>query len=234
MKKKAIFNWSGGKDSALALFYILGSNEFEITNLLTSVNSVYNRVSMHGVRRSLLLEQADSIGIPLTTIEVPGEISMDEYDRIMKEKMASFKNNGIDYSIFGDIFLEDLKKYREEKLAEVGMKAVFPLWKKDTTKTVHEIIDLGFKAITVCVDAKLLDESFVGRIIDNDFIKDLPKNIDPCGENGEFHSFVFDGPIFTKPIKFEISEKVLREYKSDVNVNWNTSFWYCDLAETNI
>lgn len=226
--KKAIFNWSGGKDSSLALHKVLQNDEFKIESLMTSVNEEFNRISMHGVRRELLIEQANSIGLPLEVLEIPKEVSMESYDQLMREKMASLKTRGITHSIFGDIFLEDLKKYREQRLSEVGLKGVFPLWNQDTSEAVREFIDLGFKAITVCIDAQKLDESFVGRIIDQNFLSELPKDVDPCGENGEFHSFVFDGPIFNSTIQFKIGEKVKRDYPN-ANEEWNNSFWFCDL-----
>lgn len=234
------FNWSSGKDSALALFQIQNEKSFHISKLVTTVNSEYDRVSMHGLRNELLDNQARALGIPLKKIELPGDVSMSEYDSKMKEEIQSLKLEGYTRCIFGDIFLEDLRLYREEKLAEVGVKAIFPLWKRDTKKLIKEFVDLGFKAITVCVNAKHLDESFCGRLIDDDFINELPDNVDPCGENGEFHTFVFDGPIFKYPINFTIGEKVLRSYKpskkkddncfnDDEATNWDNSFWYCDL-----
>ena len=222
-------NWSGGKDAALALYYLQRQNEYEIAGLLTSINSQYDRVSMHGVRRSLLEQQVKSIGLPLDILAIPGVVSMDDYDRLMKWKMASFKEQNITHAAFGDIFLEDLRMYRENKLQENKIESVFPLWKRNTTELVREILALGFKTITVCVNANLLDESFVGRVVDEQFLADLPPNVDPCGENGEFHTFVFDGPIFSKPIEFKIGEKVYRTYEAPENANWNSAFWYCDL-----
>ena len=240
--KKAFFNWSSGKDSALALCKILEQNEYTIETLLTNVNEDFARISMHGLREELLDKQVASIGIPLEKLYFPAQVTMDLYSERMREKLSSFKSKGMKYSIFGDIFLEDLKNYRDKKLAEVNLEGVYPLWKKDTKEVIHEFIDLGFKAITVCVNAKLLGKEFVGRIIDKDFINDLPDNVDVCGENGEFHTFVFDGPIFKNPVDFEIGEKVLKSYTlnddDDQNCHSNTSekvkaydtsFWYCDL-----
>ncbi len=240
MKPKAIFNWSSGKDSALALYKILQSNEYEICSLLTSVNSHYNRISMHGVRAELLEEQAKSIGLPLHKMEIPEMPSMEIYEDIMKITLNKFKSEGVTHSVFGDIFLEDLRKYREEKLQQQGFKGVFPLWKIDTKELIKEFLDLGFKTIVTCVNEKNLDKSFVGRIIDEQFIKDLPSDVDVCGENGEFHTFTFDGPIFSKPIQFEKGEIVYRKYekpKSTVSNSacdtddsaFNYGFWYCDL-----
>ncbi len=240
---KSIFNWSGGKDSSLALYKILLEKKIEVRYLLTSVNQHFNRVSMHGVRVELLEAQAKSIGIPLQKLLLPEAPSMEEYNRTLANVMQSFKDEGINYSVFGDIFLEDLKKYREEQLQKVKIEAVFPLWKQPTEKLMNEFIDLGFKAVIVCINEKYLDKSFSGRLIDKDFIKDLPKNVDVCGENGEYHSFVFDGPIFNTPIDFKIGEIVFRKYKpvsSNANdncgvnstaQNFDTGFYYCDLEE---
>lgn len=240
--KKAFFNWSSGKDSALALYKIIEQKEYTIETLLTNVNEDFARISMHGLREELLDKQVESLDLPLEKLYFPAQVTMDLYSERMREKLSSFKSKGMKYSIFGDIFLEDLKNYRDKKLAEVNLEGVYPLWKKDTKEVIHEFIDLGFKAITVCVNAKLLGKEFVGRIIDKDFINDLPDNVDVCGENGEFHTFVFDGPIFKNPVDFEIGEKVLKSYTlnddDDQNCHSNTSekvkaydtsFWYCDL-----
>ena len=240
--KKAFFNWSSGKDSALALYKILEQNQYTIETLLTNVNEDFARISMHGLREELLDKQVESLDLPLEKLYFPAQVTMDLYSEKMREKLSSFKSKGMKYSVFGDIFLEDLKNYRDKKLAEVNLEGVYPLWKKDTKEVIHEFIDLGFKAITVCVNAKLLGKEFVGRIIDKDFINDLPDNVDVCGENGEFHTFVFDGPIFKNPVDFEIGEKVLKSYTlnddDDQNCHTNTSekvkaydtsFWYCDL-----
>lgn len=209
---KAIFNWSGGKDSALALYHVLKEKEFDVQSLMTSVNSKFDRISMHGVRRELLFAQGQSIGLPIKELHLPEMPTMTEYDELMRKELSQLQHEGITHSIFGDIFLEDLRNYREEKLKEVGLKGHFPLWKRDTRELIHEFIDLGFKTILVCIKADLLNQEFAGRVIDHDFLKDLPKNVDPCGENGEFHTFVFDGPIFKKPIQFEIGETVYKEY----------------------
>ncbi|WP_136666628.1 diphthine--ammonia ligase [Flavobacterium sp. H122] len=242
MKPKAIFNWSSGKDSALALYKILQSNDYEIVSLLTSVNKQYNRISMHGVRAELLEQQAKSIGLSLHKMEIPEMPTMEIYEEVMRNTLTDFKNNGVTHSIFGDIFLEDLRKYREEKLENIGFTGVFPLWKRDTKELIHEFLDLGFKTIVTCVNERNLDKSFVGRVIDEQFIKDLPDKVDVCGENGEFHTFTFDGPIFSKPIDFEIGEIVHRKYErpktDDSNEVCNSvtddtafdyGFWYCDL-----
>ncbi len=228
--KKAIFNWSSGKDSALALYKVKQEKKFFIGTLLTTVNEKYNRISMHGVRKELLFKQAEMLNIPLDILEVPSVTTMDNYDKLMFKKTEFLKEQGYTHSIFGDIFLNDLRKYREEKLALVGIKGVFPIWKQNTKEIIKEFMSLGFKAITVSIDAKVLDKSFVGRVINESFLNDLPKGVDPCGENGEFHTFVYDGPIFDAPIHFKLGEKVLRSHKGkDGKEKWNTEFWYCDL-----
>ena len=236
---RTYFNWSGGKDSALALYHTLQAAEQKPDLLLTSVNAAVDRISMHGVRTSLLQMQADSIGIPLRKLELPEGLDMTEYNNIMRAAVTDLKAQGYGQTIFGDIFLEDLRTYREEQLAPFGIVAQFPLWKRDTTGLLNEFLDLGFKTIVVCVKSDLLDKSFAGRVIDKEFIRDLPANVDPCGENGEFHTFVFDGPIFKRPIDFFIGDVVYREYakpKEDDKDNCSTGssasqmgFWYCDL-----
>ena len=243
MTKKALFNWSSGKDSALALYKTLQNPDYEISCLLTSVNQQFQRVSMHGIRISLLQEQAKSIGIPLKIMEIPEMPTMEVYEEVMTQTLTQLKSEGVDYSIFGDIFLEDLRKYREEKLETIGFKGIFPLWKIPTKDLIQEFISLGFKTIVVCVNEHFLDKSFVGRVIDEQFIKDLPANVDVCGENGEFHTFTFDGPIFTKPVDFEIGEIVYRKYErpekedssdkacdTSATDAFDYGFWYCDLV----
>jgi len=242
LKKKALFNWSSGKDSALALYKILQDPQFEISCLLTSVNQQFQRISMHGVRVELLHQQAKSIGLPLEIMQIPEMPTMEVYEEVMNKTLGELKKQGVTHSIFGDIFLEDLRKYREDKLAEIGFEGVFPLWKVPTKDLIQEFISLGFKTIVVCVNERYLDKSFVGRVIDQDFIDDLPENVDVCGENGEFHTFTFDGPIFSQPIAFEIGKVVYRKYEtpekddsSDTACDTSASdafdygFWYCDL-----
>jgi len=225
--KKALFNWSGGKDSAFALWKILQQKEYFISTLLTAVNKKYDRISMHGVRSQLLRQQAASLGLPLEILSIPEQPTMEAYDKLMADKLQSLKQRNIRFSVFGDIFLEDLKQYREQRLKEVGMKAVFPVWKMPTPEVVSQFIENGFKAVVVSANARLLDKSFAGRLIDRSFLNDLPKGVDPCGENGEFHSFVFDGPIFKNPVPFKTGETVLKEYKTAGK--WDSAFWYCDL-----
>jgi uncharacterized protein (TIGR00290 family) len=239
MPYKSYFNWSGGKDSALALYHALQDKHYSIDRLLTNVNGHHRRISMHGVREELLDVQAASIGLPLQKILLPEEPTMAEYEQQMMETMKQFKAEGFTHSFFGDIFLEDLKNYRQQQLARLGVQACFPLWKRNTMQLMHEFIDFGFKAIVVCIDSRVLDQSFAGRILNREFLKDLPAGVDPCGENGEYHSFVFDGPIFKEPVKFEKAENVFREYKApgntnDQNFNQQPSsigFWFTELYD---
>lgn len=209
---KAFFNWSGGKDSALALYHAQKSKLYPVEKLLTNINGKHRRISMHGVREELLDQQAKSIGLPLQKIILPEEPSMQEYEQQMKENLLSLKNENFTHAVFGDIFLEDLKNYREKQLASIGLTAVFPIWKRDSVELINEFIDLGFKTVLVCIKANLLPNEFAGRIIDKNFLKDLPKSVDACGENGEFHTFVFDGPIFSKPVNFKKGEIIYKEY----------------------
>jgi uncharacterized protein (TIGR00290 family) len=234
----AYMNWSGGKDSSLCLYKVLQQNRFDVNYLLTSINKAHNRISMHGVRTDLLQAQAASMGIPLKLIELPEQPSMKEYEQEMENNVKELMQAGITNTIFGDIFLEDLKKYREEKLKPLGIQAHFPLWKKPTREVMNEFIALGFRAIIVCINEKFLDKSFCGRMIDDSFVNDLPANVDVCGENGEYHSFVFDGPLFKTPIPFTKGEIVYREYPNPTTGNdcglVNPSekkfgFYFCDL-----
>lgn len=235
---KAYINWSSGKDAAYALYKIQKEKRFEVDKLVTTVNSEVDRISMHGTRKRLLELQAESLQIPLQIIPLQGNLSMTSYNEVIRNYTTKLLKEGFTQSIFGDIFLEDLRDYREKQLQEMGLEAVFPLWKSDTHQLVSEFLETGFKAITVSVNAKVLDRSFCGRILDTDFLNDLPSNVDPCGENGEFHTFVFDGPNFRNRIDFEVGEVVEKFYtptkeKDDCFSNketpWDTTFYYCDL-----
>ena len=201
---------------------------------MTAINGHYDRVSMHGLRKTLLEAQAEAIGIPLTMIELPEEPSMETYNNRMNIALQQLKEEKFEHAGFGDIFLEDLRGYRENQLKPFGISGIFPLWQRDTDTMVRTFLDLGFKAIVVCIKAALLDESFVGRVIDEDFLRDLPKNVDPCGENGEVHTFCFDGPLFKYPVKFQIGEKVFRSYRSPGKSDSEATdeamgFWFVDL-----
>jgi uncharacterized protein (TIGR00290 family) len=218
MTIQILFCWSGGKDSAMALHALLQRHDVRIAALLTTVTETYDRISMHGVRRELLLQQAESIGLPLHEVRIPPQCVNPIYEARMEEALRVHYAEGVRTAAFGDIFLEDLRAYREKNLAHIGMTALFPIWKRDTRELIREFHENGFRAIAACVDPKVLDRSFAGRELDDAFFRDLPANVDPCGENGEFHTFVFDGPIFRKPIPVRVGEIVERD-----------SFIYADL-----
>ncbi|MVM40246.1 diphthine--ammonia ligase [Spirosoma sp. HMF3257] len=237
-RQRAIMNWSGGKDSALALYHSLRSQRWDIHKLLTSINDQHGRISMHGVRTDLLIAQADRLGLPLQLLRLAGDVSMETYNAQMQETLQLVREQGITHSIFGDIFLEDLRQYRESQLKRVNLTGEFPLWQRNTTELLHEFVDLGFRAVLVCVNEKQLGAEFVGRELDLDLLKELPKTVDPCGENGEYHSFVYDGPIFSSPIRFTKGDIVRRTYTpsggtdchvDDTDRSWDTGFWYQDL-----
>ena len=217
--ESVLVSWSGGKDSALALYEILKTKSYQISALVTTVTEDYDRISMHGVRRILLERQAASLGFPLEKVFISKNGSNEEYESKMGQVLARYKAAGISSVVFGDIFLEDLRKYREAKLATLDMRGIFPIWKRDTRKLARSLTALGFEAITTCVDTNALGRQFVGRVIDEQFLSELPPTVDACGENGEFHSFVYDGPIFTEKIPYTLGEVVLRENR----------FCYCDL-----
>ncbi|MHA2431555.1 MAG: Dph6-related ATP pyrophosphatase [Promethearchaeota archaeon] len=219
MKKKVLFTWSSGKDSAIALYELQKTNNYEILALLTTVTEDYDRVSMHGVRSILLEKQAESLGLSVEKIYIKKDESNKEYETKMQEKLMQYQKRGVSSVVFGDIFLEDVRKYRERNLKKTGMTGIFPLWKRNTTELAHNFIELGFKAIITCVDSKVLNKKFVGRIFDEKFSKQIPSNVDPCGENGEFHTFVYEGPLFKKKIRFKKGEIVLK----------NNRFYFCDL-----
>ena len=218
-KEKIILSWSGGKDCAMALYQLLRSEKYQVTSLLTVLTEGYDRISMHGVPGALLQQQAKSIGLPLEKVYIPQQCSMEEYSARMLEKMRQCIANGINTVAFGDIFLEDLRKQREDNLNKISMQAIFPLWKKNTLDLAHEFIEKGFKTIITCCDSKCFDKPIAGRIFNKSFLSQLPAGIDPCGENGEFHSFVFDGPIFETPLSFTVGQTVLRDNR----------FHFCDL-----
>jgi uncharacterized protein (TIGR00290 family) len=217
--ESVLVSWSGGKDSAIALYEILKNQNYQISALLTTVTEDYDRISMHGVRRILLERQVASLGFPLEKVFISKNASNEEYELNMGQVLAKYKAAGVTSVMFGDIFLEDLRKYREDKLATLDMKGIFPLWKRDTQELAHSLIVLGFKAITTCVDTHALGQQFVGREINEQFLSELPPTVDACGENGEYHSFVYDGPIFKEKISYALGETVLRENR----------FYYCDL-----
>lgn len=216
-RTKVVMSWSGGKDSALALHALLQDEAYEVVALLTTVSKEYGRISHHGVREQLLDQQAKAIGIPLHKLQLPsnhgGPCTNDQYEGVMREAMLHYKSRGVTTVGFGDIFLDDLRCYREQRLAEVGMTGVFPIWGSDTGELVRRFIDEGFRSRICCVDQAKLGEAFAGRLIDQDLLRELPEGVDPCGERGEYHSFVFAGPIFARPLKLTVGRTILRDVR---------------------
>ncbi|MGB9878081.1 MAG: diphthine--ammonia ligase [bacterium] len=219
MKEKILLAWSGGKDSTLALYELIRSGKYEITALLSTVTQGYDRISMHGVRRSLLEKQAESLGFSLDVVFIPQKCTNEEYERRMERKMIEWKEKGVFKVAFGDIFLQDVREYRERNLAKAGMEAIFPLWGRESRELARRFIDLGFKAVLTCVDGEVLSGDFAGKEFDAELLTSLPSSVDPSGENGEFHTFVYDGPLFKESVKFQKGEIVLRENR----------FFFCDL-----
>jgi uncharacterized protein (TIGR00290 family) len=211
MREKAIISWSGGKDSALALHETQG--RFEVVALLTTVTAGYDRVSVHGVRTALLERQARALGHPIDTVVISQNCCNDEYEAKMGSALERHRGAGVTAVICGDIFLEDVRRYREEKLFGAGLRGVFPLWKHDTTELAHRFLGLGFRAVLCCVDTQVLDAGLAGRLYDRTLLAELPKTVDPCGENGEFHSFVFDGPNMSTAVEHRLGESIVRDQR---------------------
>jgi uncharacterized protein (TIGR00290 family) len=223
-KEKVVLSWSGGKDSAMALYELRRSDRYEVVSLLTTVAAEYDRVSHHGVRAQLLEVQAAAVGLSLQKLSISTQSAnpcrtdgndgvMQEYERLMTDTMLGYKAAGVTHVAFGDIFLQNLRTYRESNLARVGMKGIFPIWQRGTAELVQTFLGLGFKAYLTCVDAKKLAKAFAGRALDGQCIHDLPADVDPCGEHGEYHSFVFDGPIFHRPVRVRVGDVVLRDVR---------------------
>lgn len=222
MKHQLYLSWSGGKDSALALWELSQSVKYEVVGLLTTVTKDYDRISMHGVRVSLLEQQAAALHLPLKKVFITKNAGNAEYEVAMARVYEEIQQEGISTIAFGDIFLEDLKLYRENNLAKVGMRALFPLSKIPTTELVREFLANDFQSVTVTCDPRKLSEHFVGRVMDKEFFDSLPADVDPCGENGEYHSFVFQSPNFRTTIPITIGAKVFRD-----------NFWFCDILSAN-
>ncbi len=229
----AIFCWSGGKDSSYCLYKVLQEKLYDVKYLLTTINGQVGRISMHGVREELLDKQTDAIGIPVIKVRVHAGTN-EEYEQLMTEALNKAKSEGVTHVIFGDIFLEDLRDYREKNLARVDMQAVFPLWKINTKQLIHDFIQDGFETVTCCINDGYFTPSWVGRKIDVGFVQDLPQHVDPCGENGEYHTFCYAGPLFNKKITFDLGEKVYKPLQVPVDDVCKSpvqtkGFWYCDL-----
>lgn len=227
---KVVMNWSSGKDAALAYHTLLCEGRYKVEKLLTTLSYEHDRVFMHGVREQLLDMQADRMGLPLLKVKPPASPDDALYRQAMHDTLSGLKEEGISVAAFGDIFLEDLKVYREQQLAGVGFTGLFPLWKKDTRELVRIIEQSRIEAVVVCVNEKYLGKEFLGKKVDSVFLDMLPSNVDPCGENGELHTFVYNSPFFSAPIPIVKGEIVHKTYKSpDGNSAWDTGFYFLDV-----
>lgn len=219
MPKEVIVSWSGGKDSAFALYEIIRNGNYKVYHLLTTITEGYNRVSIHGVRQTLLEAQVKSLGLPLRKVYIPKNASNEDYEFKMEEALTEYIRQGVSSVVFADIFLEEVRKYRETNLSKIGMRGLFPLWGRNTEELAHRFIDAGFQAVITCIDSAVMNKKFVGRSFDKQLLDELPSNVDPCGEKGEFHSFVYDGPLFRKGVVYKKGGIILRDKR----------FYYCDL-----
>jgi uncharacterized protein (TIGR00290 family) len=216
-----VFSWSAGKDSAFGLWTLLQDPAYEVQALLTTVTEEYDRVSMSGVREELLDRQAEVVGLPLIKVRIPPACVNDVYEQRMASTLAAEAFAGIDHVAFSDLFLEDVRAYREERLEWAGKHGVFPLWGRNTAELARDMVKEGFRATVVCIDPRALDPSFAGRPFDLQFLSDLPEQVDPCGENGEFHTFVWNAPMYSEPIPCRNGQVVTRD-----------GFVYCDVLPT--
>lgn len=230
-KQKVSVSWSGGKDAALALYRILHSDEFEVVSLHTTFNAESKRVGMHGIPEALIEKQAEVLGLPLEKIYLPKDNSHGRYEKIMKVFCEQQQEKGVAAIVYGDILLADLKAYREKQLETVGLKAIFPLWGADTAQMANEFIGLNFKTLICCLHVQKLPKSALGKTLDKALINRIAQTADPCGENGEFHTFTFDGPLFRTPVAFEMGEAVLKSYQFNVEragkiVEEKVEYWF--------
>jgi uncharacterized protein (TIGR00290 family) len=218
MKKKILLSWSSGKDSAWALHVLRQQNQYEIAGLLTTMNSAFDRVAMHSTRRALVEMQAQAAGLPLITAQLPWPCSNADYELAMKQVCDQAVAQGISAVAFGDLFLADVRSYRERQLQDTGLEPLFPVWQCPTRELAQQMVRSGLRAKLVCVDPRQLSPDFVGRDFDRTLLDELPAGVDPCGENGEFHSFVYAGPMFSRGLAIATGEKVERD-----------GFWFCDV-----
>lgn len=226
-KNRTFFHWSGGKDSMLALHYMQANPHYQVTKLLTNFSVETKRVSMHGVREILISKQVEALGLPLDKMYYENS----DYEKRLDIELAKAHESGFTSVAYGDIFLRDLRDYRDNQLVRHQLTGVYPLWGKDSNMLIEDFIELGYKSVIVCVDGGLLDKSYIGRTIDKDFLNSLPKEVDPCGENGEFHSFVYDGPLFKTPVPFDFGNISSKIYPNPMKVGETMQFWYGDLIE---
>ena len=223
MKKKTLLSWSSGKDSAWALYRLQRDPEIDVVGLFCTVNQKFDRVAMHGVRRELLELQAERLDLPLYVIDIPYPCSNEEYEARMTMFIGQAKADNIECCAFGDLYLEDVRQYRENNLKGTGITPLFPLWGIPTETLSKDMIQNGLRAIVTCIDPGSMPEHFAGREYNKSFLEDIPREVDPCGENGEFHSFAFDGPMFSESIKVSAGEVVRRDgfVFSELTLNTN-------------
>lgn len=217
--EKVLFSWSGGKDSSLALYEMLENDQYDVTALFTTLSET-KRVPMHEVPETLIERQAAAFGLPIQFVYIPKHASNDVYERRLSELLVPFHSKGIEKVVHADICLEDIKAFRDAQLARLDMSGMYPLWREDTAKLAERFVSLGFRAVVTCVDTEKLGKAFAGRSFDRSFLSDLPDGVDPCGENGEFHTFVYDGPIFHEPVAFE---------KTETYTTWEGRFYHVAL-----
>ncbi|QHS21916.1 diphthine--ammonia ligase [Virgibacillus sp. MSP4-1] len=227
MKKKIAISFSGGKDSILALNRIITSNEWDVCCLVTTITEESQRTTMHSVREALLDEQASALNIPLQKVYIPQNCPNDKYEKIMGRMMEQLISDDVTHMMFGDIQLGDIRKFRENMLKSTPIQPVFPIWGEDTKLLIHEFLSEGFQTIVTCTDGHQLDSSFTGKVVNRSFLNDLPSHVDPCGENGEFHTFVFDGPLFKHSIRFRPDETLT--VQKDLFTGGDR-FYYTDLV----
>jgi uncharacterized protein (TIGR00290 family) len=211
VRRKTLLSWSSGKDSAWALKVLRQRSDVEVVGLMTTINQLYQRISIHAVRLELLRLQAEALGLPLRLIDLPSPCTNTQYESAMEKFIAESKREGIECLAFGDLFLEDIKQYREAKLSGTGITPLFPIWRMPTDKLAAEMISGGLRAVITCVDPAKLPVGFAGREFNHEFLSALPEDVDPCGERGEFHTFAFDGPVFKAPLAIEVGEVTQRD-----------------------
>jgi uncharacterized protein (TIGR00290 family) len=229
MKKVALF-WSGGKDSAMALQSVQNNEDFELVALITTLNEEYKRISMHGITEQILDSQCQALGLPVIKMWVPNQPDNNSYEHAFLELCRDLKKQGIEVLAFGDIHLEDLRKYREQLVRRGGLEVFFPLWKIPTAELMNNFITGEFKAITCCINTSVLSKDWIGRILDDNFIADLPDGVDLCGENGEYHTFCFAGPIFKDSIPYQTGELVFKPLKiNQVEGRYESGFLFLDI-----
>ena len=231
MKKKAVLFWSGGKDSALALHFSRQNKDIEVVALVCTLNDEYKRVSMHGIRQDVVERQAYQTGLPIIKMWIPNEPDNSAYENALISTYQKLKLADVEVIIYGDIFLKDIRLYRDRILKEAGLEGYFPLWNRDTFELINEFLNLGFKTLICCINTARLDNSSLGKELNRIFLDTLPITVDPCGENGEFHTFCFSGPVFSEDVAFETGEKHYSalQIKSKDDETTETGFWYVDI-----